>query len=110
MTVRVDVRLLAAGNSLKTWRDNAGLSQEGAAKRIQSTQATWGAWERGERVPDVVFAFALEKLTDRAVLAESWAVARPTSRIARGVGADDADQTGPQQVVTAADIARIASG
>lgn len=83
--------LLDAGTRLKKWRDDNGVSQAVAAARIQSTQGAWTSWERGVRAPDLIFAFAIEKLTGGVVKAESWAVGRPTSRIARGLGAEDAD-------------------
>lgn len=89
------------GARLRKWREDHGLKQTAAAALILSTQGAWTAWERGERAPDLHFAFALEKLTDGAVKAEDWAFPRSTSRIARGLGAEDADQTGPHQALDA---------
>lgn len=76
---------------LKKWRKDNAITQDDAAARIQSTQGAWTSWERGVRAPDLIFAFAIEKLTGGEVTAESWAVGRPTSRIARGIGVADAD-------------------
>ena len=103
-----DDGLLAAGARLKAWRDAEDISQEVAANRIRASQAAWAAWERGEKGPDLHYAFELEKLTgdlaDGAfrVLASEWAFPRKGSR---AEGPAPAEQTGPQPSITAATVA-----
>lgn len=76
-----DEGLAAAGSRLKQWRlAQPGLSQSAAAERIKASQGAWAAWERGEKGPDLHFAFELEKLTGGAVQAEAWAFPRKTSK------------------------------
>lgn len=72
--------LAAAGAKLRSWRADQGLSQVAAAERIKASQGAWAAWERGEKGPDLHFAFELEKLTGGAVVAEAWAFPRKTSK------------------------------
>jgi transcriptional regulator with XRE-family HTH domain len=72
------------GELLRAWREAAGLSQRDAGKRLAqfntegraSSQPTWAAWERGEKSPDLFFAFSLERMTNGAIQAQGWAVAR----------------------------------
>lgn len=92
--------LALAGARLRKWRDDEGISQAAAAEKIRASQGAWAAWERGDKGPDLHFAFELEKLTGGEVRAEDWAFPRKGSKAAA------ADQTGPQQLVTAADLER----
>ena len=72
--------LAVAGARLRKWRDDQGISQSSAADRIRASQGAWAAWERGDKGPDLHFAFELEKLTDGAVRAEDWAFPRKGSK------------------------------
>ncbi len=74
--------LALAGARLRRWRDDEGISQAIAADRIRASQGAWAAWERGDKGPDLHFAFELEKLTRGVVRAEDWAFARKGSKAA----------------------------
>jgi len=80
--------LAAAGVRLRSWREGQGLSQSAAADRIRASQTTWAAWERGEKGPDLHFAFEIERLTDgeSPVLASDWAFPRKGSKAATESG------------------------
>lgn len=74
------------GQALRAWREEQApsISQKAAGERLASfndehraaTQAAWAAWERGEKSPDLFFAFALERMTNGKIAAQGWAVAR----------------------------------
>lgn len=91
-----DDGLAVLGVRLRKWRESqpGKLSHRAAGELIRASQTTWTAWERGEKAPDLHFAFELEKLTEGPdqILASEWAFPRKGSKAA--------DQTGPQQVVT----------
>lgn len=72
--------LALAGARLRKWRDDEGVSQVAAADRIRASQAAWAAWERGEKAPDLHFAFEIERLTGGEVQAEDWAFPRKGSK------------------------------
>lgn len=73
------------GAALRRWRKAAKLSQRKAATRLaefnderrEATQSSWWSWERGEKAPDIFFAFAIERMTGGLVMAEGWAMSRP---------------------------------
>lgn len=48
---------------LKTLRETIGVSQETFAKRLNVSRATIGYYEKGERVPDILFLEAVRELT-----------------------------------------------
>jgi len=81
------------GARLKAWRlrqDNGGkpLSQSEAARRLGHftedgspvAQATWAAWERDEKRPDICLAFALQRMTTGEIQAEWWGKRRQLPR------------------------------
>lgn len=80
------------GQALCAWRKEQGLSQKVAGERLAkhndeertATQTTWAAWERGEKSPDLFFAFALERMTRGRIQAQGWAVARQLTRTESG--------------------------
>lgn len=80
------------GQALCVWRKEHGLSQKVAGERLAdhndeartATQTTWAAWERGEKAPDLFFAFALERMTRGRIPAQGWAVARQLARTESG--------------------------
>lgn len=80
------------GQALCAWRKEQSLSQKGAGERLAehndegrtATQTTWAAWERGEKSPDLFFAFALERMTRGRISAQGWAVARQLARTESG--------------------------
>jgi hypothetical protein len=72
-------RRSAAAASLYAWRTRRRLSQLEAAKQIRASQAAWAAWELGTKAPDLHYAFAIEVLTRRQVLAKDWARPRVTT-------------------------------
>lgn len=39
---------------LKSWRDDKGLTLEGAAKTVGVTRECWRLWETGKHIPDSV--------------------------------------------------------
>lgn len=75
-----DECLAAAGARLRRWRTDNGLSQAAAGERIKASQGAWAAWERGDKGPDLHYAFELERLTGGDVLAEAWAFPRRGSK------------------------------
>ncbi len=72
------------GLALKAWREANGLTQRQAGERLAdfndekrtARQAAWWSWERGEKSPDLFFAFALERMTGGRVMAQGWAISR----------------------------------
>lgn len=80
------------GALLKVWREEQELSQKAAGERLAdhndedrtATQTTWAAWERGEKSPDLFFAFAIERMTNGRIPAQGWAVARKLAEPSSG--------------------------
>lgn len=50
-------------NRLKTLRETIGVSQETFAKRLGVSRAAIGYYEKGERIPDILFLEAVRELT-----------------------------------------------
>ena len=48
---------------LREWRIGLGLTQEGAAKRLGVSQASWCDWENGKKTPQLPHALRLAKIT-----------------------------------------------
>jgi transcriptional regulator with XRE-family HTH domain len=71
------------GARLQAWRTAKGLSQAGAAKMIGAKQRTWADWESGLSSPEVDFAEAIERLTDRTIRMTDWAESRRARRLER---------------------------
>lgn len=72
------------GNLLKAWREENGLSQTEAGKRLEPpvSQGGWGAWETGRKPPNLRNALQLEDLTGGFVPAVAW-TEKPKKRAAR---------------------------
>lgn len=75
------------GKRLKAWRKRVGLSQDGAAKRLGTSQRTWAAWEMDGTTPEVDYCEAIEDLTGGEVAVSDWARARRNKRRRDGAGA-----------------------
>jgi transcriptional regulator with XRE-family HTH domain len=62
------------------WRKHANLSQAAMAEKLgisgENPARTWGRWELGERVPPIDVIVAVERLSEGAVTASSWAEVR----------------------------------
>lgn len=69
----------AMGKRLKAWRKRLGISQEGAAKRLGTSQRTWAAWELGS-TPEVDYCEALEDLTGGEISISDWVESRRKKR------------------------------
>jgi transcriptional regulator with XRE-family HTH domain len=59
---------------LETWRKEKGLSQEKIAEKLRVAQSTVSGYLSGRIVPDLDPAVRMERETDGAVPATSWAV------------------------------------
>ncbi len=68
------------GEKLRAWRERAGLSQDKAARRVGTSQRTWGAWEANGTTPEIDYADAIEKLTGGAVQMRDWVKSRRKKR------------------------------
>lgn len=58
---------------LKAWREESGLAQSAAAKKIGVRQPTWCEWESGGRTPQLDHAIRIEVLSEGRCPIESWA-------------------------------------
>jgi len=70
---------MTTGEKLRNWRNREGLSQDQAAKKVGTTQRTWGAWEDGS-TPEADFIESIEKLTGGAVAFRDRARSRRKKR------------------------------
>lgn len=70
---------MRTGERLRAWRQKAGLSQEQAAKKVGTTQRSWGAWET-DTTPEIDFAEAIEKLTRGEITMRDWSRCRRKKR------------------------------
>lgn len=59
-------------NALSKWIDAAKLSREAVAKSVEITKASLDRYCRGERIPTLGAALAIEKVTNGAIPARSW--------------------------------------
>lgn len=48
---------------MRAWREEVGLTQEGAAKRLGVTTGTWSSWEQGRKRPSIEQIVKLATLT-----------------------------------------------
>jgi transcriptional regulator with XRE-family HTH domain len=68
------------GEKLRVWREKVGLSQDEAARRVGTSQRTWGAWEANGTTPEIDFAEAIEKMTNGGISMRDWARGRRRRR------------------------------
>lgn len=60
-----------ASEKLKRWREEQGLTQTEAANKVEVGQASWSAWESGQKRPSIEQLVQLAALT----MASKYAVA-----------------------------------
>lgn len=54
-----------AREKLREWREAVGLSQTAAGKKVGVGQASWSAWEAGQKRPSIEQIVRLSELTSR---------------------------------------------
>jgi DNA-binding XRE family transcriptional regulator len=57
---------------LKAWREEQGISQAEASRRVGVSAASWCDWEGHKKTPDLKGVADIEKLTDGAVVLAHW--------------------------------------
>lgn len=63
-----------AGERLRSWRTEKGLTREAAAEEAGASYGAWVSWEQGRRKPGTYFALRLAELT--GIEADAWASPR----------------------------------
>ena len=65
-------RPITAPARLREWRKGKGWTQVDAAEALGTDQPRWSQYERGDAVPTLRHAFAIEKLTKGEIGADAW--------------------------------------
>jgi len=60
------------GKRLRSWRVRCGLTQQGAAERVGTTQKKWSELENGKATPSLAEGLAIDKVTLGEVKAGGW--------------------------------------
>jgi transcriptional regulator with XRE-family HTH domain len=75
-----------AGELLRVWRKDHGLTQEQAASMVGITAPTWCDWESGQKIPRADLILLLEQASGGAVGLLDWAKAAAKWRKTGKVG------------------------